>query len=146
MSDMDSKPDADGRFLEFGRYKVIPGRRELLADGKPLRVGDRAFDLLLRLVEGQGKLVGKEDLLKAVWPAGESVEKNALQAQISVLRKAFGAERGLIRTVSGRGYQLTAQVSSNVQQWTSELIGRDEQLQQVLDLLAQNRLVSLCGP
>ena len=71
---MDSKPDADGRFLEFGRYQIIPGRRELLADGKPLQIGDRAFDLLLRLIEAQGALVRKDDLLKAVWP-GQSVER-----------------------------------------------------------------------
>ena len=37
-------------------------------------------------------------------------------------------------------------MSSNVQQWTSELIGRDEQLRQVLELLSEKRLVSLCGP
>ena len=74
------------------------------------------------------------------------MERNALQAQISALRKALGAERDLIRTVSGRGYQLNAQVSSNVQQWTSELIGRDEQLRRVIALLSENRLVSLCGP
>ena len=78
---MDSEPDTGGRFLEFGRYKVIPGRRELLADGKPLHVGERAFDVLLRLIEAQGALVGKDDLLKAVWP-GQSVERNALEAQI----------------------------------------------------------------
>src|SRR5215213_4556170 len=114
MSAMDSKPDADSRVLEFGRYKIIPGRRELLADGKPLQIGDRAFDVLVRLAQKQGMLVGKDDLLKAAWP-GENVEENALQAQISVLRKAFGAERALIKTVSGRGYQLNAQVSSNVQ-------------------------------
>ena len=142
---MDSEPSADDRFLEFGRYRLIPGRRELLADGKPLPVGERAFDVLLRLIEAQGAPVGKDDLLKAVWP-GQSVERNALQAQISALRKALGAERDLIRTVSGRGYQLNTQVSSNLQQWTSELIGRDEQLRQVLDLLSEKRLVSLCGP
>jgi predicted ATPase/DNA-binding winged helix-turn-helix (wHTH) protein len=152
---MDSAPDA-GRTLEFGRYKIFPGRREVLADGEPLQVGDRAFDVLLRLIEARGALVGKDDLLKAVWP-GQTVEENALQAQISALRKAFAAERDLIRTVSGQGYQLTAEVraglpagvlgeSSTVPQWMSELIGRDEQLRQVLDLLERNRLVSLCGP
>ena len=109
MNAMDSEPSADDRFLEFGRYRLIPGRRELLADGKPLQVGERAFDVLLRLIEAQGAPVGKDDLLKAVWP-GQSVERNALQAQISALRKAFGAERDLIRTVSGRGYQLNTQV------------------------------------
>src|SRR5262252_1263743 len=105
---MDSTPGA-GRTLEFGRYKILPGRRELLADGEPLEVGDRAFDVLLRLIEARGALVGKDDLLKAVWP-GQEVEENALQAQISALRRAFAAERDLIRTVSGQGYQLTAEV------------------------------------
>ena len=151
---MDSRPEA-GKILEFGRYKLVPGRRELLADGKPLQVGDRAFDVLLRLTEARGALVGKDDLLKAGWP-GQIVEENVLHAQISALRKAFAAERDLIRTVSGQGYQLTAEVraglpaafgeSSTLQQWISELIGRDEQLQQVLDLLTRKRLVSLCGP
>jgi len=151
---MDSRPEP-GRILEFGRYKVVPGRREVLADGKPLQVGDRAFDVLLRLTEARGALVGKDDLLKAGWP-GQIVEENVLHAQISALRKAFAAERDLIRTVSGQGYQLTAEVraglpaafgeSSTLQQWISELIGRDEQLQQVLDLLTRKRLVSLCGP
>jgi predicted ATPase/DNA-binding winged helix-turn-helix (wHTH) protein len=152
---MDPTPDA-GKMLEFARYKIIPGRREVLADGKALQIGDRAFDVLLRLIEARGALVGKDDLLKAVWP-GQIVEENTLQAQISALRKAFDAERDLIRTVSGQGYQLAAEVravlpadavvtSSSVEHWISELVGRDEQLEQVLDLLARNRLVSLCGP
>ena len=127
----------------------------MLADGKPLQLGDRAFDVLMRLLEARGALVAKNDLLKSVWP-GQIVEENALQAQISALRKAFAAERDLIKTVAGRGYQFTGEVrealstatgaSSNIQQSTSELIGRDEQLQQVLDLLTRQRLVSLCGP
>jgi predicted ATPase/DNA-binding winged helix-turn-helix (wHTH) protein len=151
---MDSAPEPS-KTWEFGRYKLFPGRREVLADGKPLQVGERAFDVLLRLIEARGALVGKDDLLKAVW-AGQIVDENALQAQISALRKAFAAEPDLIRTVSGQGYQFTAEVraslpaapgeSSTLPRWISELIGRDEQLQRVLDLLNRNRLVSLCGP
>lgn len=155
MTAMHSTPDS-GTSLEFGRYKVFPGRREVLADGKPLQVDDRAFDVLLRLLEARGALVGKDDLLKAVWP-GQMVEESALQVQISALRKALAGDPELIRTVSGLGFQLTVEVraavpgsefgeSSAVPRWISELIGRDEQLQQVLDLLERNRLVSLCGP
>src|SRR5262245_53391708 len=131
--------------VEFGRYKIIPGKREVLADGKPLHLGDRAFDVLMRLVEARGELVPKNDLLKAVWP-GQIVEENALQAHISALRKALGAERDLIKTVAGRGYQFTGEVAeassapigtpSQIEQPISDLIGRDEEVQQVLDLLA----------
>ncbi len=152
---MDSGPDS-GRILEFGRYRIIPGKRQVLADGEPLQIGDRAFAVLLLLIEARGALVAKNDLLQAIWP-GQNVEESALDAQISALRKIFLTERDLIRTVPGQGYQLTAEVhaatavasfsgSDAVQQWISELIGRDEQLEEVLDLLTHNRLVSLCGP
>ena len=44
-----------------------------------------------------------------VWPH-RVVEENTLQVQISALRAALGAERELIRTVSGRGYQFTGEI------------------------------------
>jgi hypothetical protein len=60
----------------------------------------------MALIEARGAVVGKDALMARVWP-DRIVEENSLQAQIMALRAAFGAERGLIRTVSGRGYQLT---------------------------------------
>ena len=95
--------------LEFGRFLLLPHRRELLADGQPLKLGGRAFDVLLALTERRGVVVSKGTLMKRVWP-GRIVDENALQAQISALRAAFGPERELIRTVSGRGYQFIGEV------------------------------------
>jgi DNA-binding response OmpR family regulator len=40
--------------IEFGRYTVEPHRRELLADGRPIKLGGRAFDLLMALIEASG--------------------------------------------------------------------------------------------
>jgi DNA-binding winged helix-turn-helix (wHTH) protein len=88
---------------------VLPHRRELLADGQPIRRGGRAFDVLMALIEARGAVVTKDALMARVWPE-RVVEENNLQAQISALRAAFGAERALIRTVSGRGYQFTGEI------------------------------------
>jgi hypothetical protein len=33
--------------LAFGRFRVSPERRELLADGRPVKLGERAFDVLM---------------------------------------------------------------------------------------------------
>ncbi|HEY2485558.1 MAG TPA: winged helix-turn-helix domain-containing protein, partial [Candidatus Binataceae bacterium] len=52
---------------------------------------------------------GKRALMARVWP-DRVVDENNLQSQIAALRAAFGAERDLIRTVSGRGYQFTGEV------------------------------------
>src|SRR5260370_11603363 len=97
--------------VELGRFRVVPHRRELLADGGPIKLGGRAFDLLMALVEASGTVVSKDELMRRVW-AGRIVEENTLQGAISALRKAFGEDRALIRTVAGRGYQFTGEIRS----------------------------------
>jgi DNA-binding winged helix-turn-helix (wHTH) protein len=90
--------------IEFGRFRVLLRRRRLLADGVPVEIGTRAFDLLLVLLEADGALVTKEKLLNRVWQ-GIVVSEENLKVQISALRKALGAERDFIRTDFGRGYR-----------------------------------------
>ena len=93
--------------FRFGRWRLLPAARCLLADNVPVAVGSRAFDVLLALFESDGELVTKDALLRQVWP-GTIVEENNLQVQISALRKVFGKDAPqLIATVPGRGYCLT---------------------------------------
>ena len=89
----------------FGRFQLLPQRRELRADGVMVELGSRAFDILLILTQARGELVTKDELLSRVWP-DTVVEENNLVVQISALRKALGEGRDFIRTVSGRGYRL----------------------------------------
>jgi predicted ATPase/DNA-binding winged helix-turn-helix (wHTH) protein len=155
--------------VEFGRFRVLPHRRELLADGRPIRLVGRAFDVLMALIEARGAVVGKDALMARVWP-DRIVEENNLQAQIVALRKVFGADRDLIRTVSGRGYQFTGEIRilsagrdehtgataaaaqpastvqpTNLPEPVSELIGRDDELREIVSLAAAHRLVTLTG-
>ena len=73
----------------FCRFQVLPHRRELLADGRPIKLGGRAFDVLIALIEARGAVIGKDALMARVWP-DRIVEENNLQAQISALPAAFG--------------------------------------------------------
>ena len=153
--------------IEFGRFRVLPRRREFLIEGRPVELGGRAFDVLMALIEASGAVVGKDALMHRVWP-DRIVEENNLQAQISALRRAFGAERDLIRTIAGRGYQFTGEIRTvsasanatavmpqptpgpsrpltNLPEPVSELIGRDDELDEILDLSASHRLVTLAG-
>src|SRR5690242_7103977 len=95
--------------IAFGRFRVLPHRREVLADGQPIKLGGRAFDVLMALIEARGAVVGKDALMARVWP-DRVVEEHNLQNQISALRTAFGADWDLIRTVSGRGYKFTGEI------------------------------------
>src|ERR1700731_3408247 len=109
---LNSKAAAEGT-LEFGRFRVLLRQRQLVANGVPVELGTRAFDLLLVLVEADGSLVTKDELFSRVWPGIVVAEEN-LKVQISTLRKALGADRDFIRTESGRGYRFTATVRSIV--------------------------------
>jgi len=153
----------------FGRFRLFPHRRELLADGVPVKLGGRGFDILMALIEARGAVVSKDRLMATVWP-NRVVEENNLQWQISSLRAALGPDRDLIRTASGRGYQFAGELrlpdsmddrpgpdapspakegvrpSTNVPMPMSELIGRDVELEEILGLLAEHRLVTLTGP
>ena len=154
--------------IEFGHFSILPHRRQLLAEGRPIRLGGRAFDLLSALIGAPGAVVGKDELLSRIWP-GRIVEENRLQSEISALRKAFGADRELIRTVSGRGYQFAGEIRevgvgvgarqvpaslavpapprlmTNLSESISELIGREAALSEVRDLVTNHRLVTLTG-
>src|ERR1700682_5794267 len=102
-----SSPAAADATLAFGRFRVLLRQRQLVADGVPIELGTRAFDLLLVLLEADGSLVTKDELLSRAWPGIVVAEEN-LKVQIFALRKALGEDRDFVRTEFGRGYRLTA--------------------------------------
>src|ERR1700730_13453914 len=108
-----SSPAAADTMLEFGRFRILLRRRQLMAEGVPIELGTRGFDLLLVLLEADGSLVTKEELISRVWPGIVVAEEN-LKVQISALRKALGEDRDFILTEFGRGYRFTAAVRSTL--------------------------------
>lgn len=104
-----SKPAAMGGSLEFRHFRILLRRRELLANGVPVKLGARAFELLVVLIEAEGSLVKKAELLDRVWP-GIVVSEDNLKVQVSELRGALAGDRDLIRTEFGRGYRFTGVV------------------------------------
>src|SRR6266850_6962856 len=145
--------------IEFGRFTVIRYRREILVDGRPIELGGRAFDTLVALIDARGSVLGKDELMRRIWP-DRVVEENNLQLQISTLRKVFGPDRHLIRTVAGRGYQFTGRIRvapttattvppptamTNLPAPVSELIDREAELRDITNLVGGHRLVTLVG-
>jgi non-specific serine/threonine protein kinase len=136
----------------FGRFELQPDKRRLLAAGAPVDVGSRAFDLLVMLVERDGHLVTKDELLERVWPKA-IVEENTLQAQVSALRKILGPEA--IATISGRGYRFALELTfagaesvvpkHNLPQQLTSFIGREKEIAQIKELLGTTRLLTFIG-
>ncbi len=99
--------------LAFGDFYVDAAKRLLLqGDGENVPLMPKAFDTLLYLVERNGKVVEKDELMSAIW-ADRVVEENNLTQNISALRRALGEKHGenrFIATVPGRGYKFVADV------------------------------------
>jgi non-specific serine/threonine protein kinase len=139
----------------FGAFELHPSRQQLLCEGRPVLLGQRALDALRVLVERPGEIVRKDELLEQVWP-GLVVEENNLAVQVSSLRKALGSD--LIATVPGLGYRFTAEVTQqagapdlprtrrhNLPSNLTSFIGHEEDLREYAALLEQTPLLTLNG-
>lgn len=141
----------------FGGIEIRPAERLLLVDGQPARVGARAYEILLALVERSDRCVSKTELLDAVWP-GRVVEENNLQVHIWALRKLLGPS--VIVTIPGQGYRFVAPAATppdlpparaSVAPAPPEvlapptLFGRAIELAELCALVKAHRLVSVVG-
>src|SRR5450631_4728492 len=102
----------NGRAISFGPFLLLPEERLLLEGDRPVRLGSRAFDILVFLIERAGEVVGKEELIAHAWPQ-TFVEEANLKIQVSALRRALGDGHGgnrYVVTVPGRGYNFVAPV------------------------------------
>ena len=74
---------------QFGQFRLDARERRLLREGTAVPLPPKAFDLLLVLVRDHGRLLGKDELLKLVWP-DLFVEEANLPSNVSLIRKALG--------------------------------------------------------
>jgi predicted ATPase/DNA-binding winged helix-turn-helix (wHTH) protein len=150
---------------QFGAFKLLPTQRLLLDGNAPVRVGGRALDLLIVLVEAAGKVVGRDELMASVWKK-VVVDEGSLRVHVAALRRALGDDgetRRYIVNVPGRGYSFVGQVSQSVPSsengtWPKldeainpmppplvSVIGRDDAIREVGCMVAEHRLVTVVG-
>ena len=138
--------------LVFQGWELDALARELRVEGQPVRLGDRAFDLLSALAARAGQVVGKNELLDRVWP-GRVVEENNLSVQIAALRRVLGADT--VQNVAGVGYRLAAlpidaaQADASLKPptpaATTGLIGREQELGYLQTEVGVAQLVTIVG-
>jgi DNA-binding winged helix-turn-helix (wHTH) protein len=152
--------------ISFGPFSLLPAQRLLVEGDKPVRLGSRALDILIALVDRPGELVGKDELMARVW-RGTFVEEGNLKFQVGALRRVLGdgrAGRRYIATSAGQGYRFVAAFSvaqapaaaslpaaptrqnHNLPQQLTRLIGRADAVSRIVARLQRHRLLSIVGP
>ncbi|MET4740534.1 putative ATPase/DNA-binding winged helix-turn-helix (wHTH) protein [Bradyrhizobium japonicum] len=150
--------------FSFGPFRLAPGRQLLLLDERPVKMGGRAFELLRLLVQRRGELVSKNELMAAAWP-GTFVHDSNLKVNMWSLRRSLGdtqIEPIYIATVARRGYKFIADVRVGIGEIEGEpaladplplshapsprgIVGREADIVEIADLLAEDRHVTLTG-
>ncbi|MBV8589977.1 MAG: winged helix-turn-helix domain-containing protein, partial [Acetobacteraceae bacterium] len=149
----------------FESFRFIPAQRMLSEGGKPVRLGSRALDILVALIERPGETISKEELIARAWP-GTVVEEAALRVHIAALRKTLGDGRGgkrYLANLSGRGYAFIAPVTrenapsataaptgiveaGNLPALLTRVVGRDEVISRLAEQLVRRRFITIVGP
>ena len=100
------------RQFAFGPFRLFPAQQLLLDGESPVRLGGRARDLLIALIEQAGDVITKEALSARLWP-NIAVEEGTLRVHVAALRKALrdGQQgRRYIANIAGRGYAFVGEV------------------------------------
>lgn len=153
------------RVASFGPFQLRPTERQLERDGRALKIGSRALEILIMLVEHAPEVVSNRDLIARAW-GDLVVDDGSLRVNVAALRRTLGgAESGAryVTNVPGRGYCFAAPVT-----WTEapaatvevtspqvsapsiprrllRMVGRDDTVQQLAMRLREQRFVSIVG-
>src|SRR5580658_2206766 len=101
-----------GRLYKFGVFTLNAGTMTLRKGKEVVSLPPKVFDTLLALVERQGEVISKDQLMKTLWPDC-FVEENNLAQNVFLLRKTLGRASGdedYIQTVPKRGYRISVPV------------------------------------
>jgi DNA-binding winged helix-turn-helix (wHTH) protein len=149
----------------FGPFRLAASERVLERDGVPVRIGSRALDILIALIERPAEVVSKKELFASVWP-DLVVDEGNLRYHVLALRKALGQGRSgtrYVTNVSGRGYCFVAPISRfaaapaplrnsrahapvGLPPSPAGMVGRDETVQLVSEELTARRFLTVVGP
>jgi eukaryotic-like serine/threonine-protein kinase len=102
-----------GGIYEFGEFRIDALSRTLRRPEEIIPLNFRAFDVLLYMVQNQGRALTRDELIKNVWH-DTFVDENSLAQSITVLRRALDEKPGdnrYIVTLPGRGYQFVSAVT-----------------------------------
>src|SRR5688500_9910407 len=107
------------KIYRFDNFTIYPVTRKLLRGDQRVQLPAKAFDLLVVMLENNGRLMEREELFRLLWP-GQIVEESNLSVNVSALRRALGESKGqtqYILTIPRQGYRFIADVGiENVRQ------------------------------
>ena len=152
-----------GGVASFGSFRLDATERVLERNGIPLKIGSRALDILIALLQRAPEVVGKRDLIRRAW-GRLVVDDVGLRVQVAALRKLLSdgdSSVSRIANIPGRGYCFAGAVTWSVSEAAARktppaapqlprepllMVGRDPAVRELTAQLKKWRFVSIVGP
>ncbi len=97
--------DAAGETIEAGGIIMDKSAHTVTADGKPVELSVKEYDLLQYFIENQGKALSRESILTSVWNYDYFGDARTIDTHVKKLRAKLGDKGEYIRTIWGMGYK-----------------------------------------
>lgn len=95
---------------QFGKFVLNVQEHLLTADGEAVHLPTKEFETLQMLVENNGKILSKDEMMATIWK-DTFVEESNLAQYVSRLRKVLNTDGNqYIKTISKKGYRFSADV------------------------------------
>ena len=95
---------------QFGEFTLDVSRGCVLKKGKEIQLRPKVYETLKYLVEHSGRLIGKQELIQAVWPDAFVTDDSLVQCTVELRRALDDRAQKILKTVPRRGYVFRAQV------------------------------------
>ena len=103
--------EASSPRYQFGEFTLDIARGCVLCAGTEIKLRPKVYETLRYLVEHPGQLIGKQELMQAVWPNAFVTDDSLVQCALELRRALQDADQRLLKTVPRRGYVFTASVT-----------------------------------
>src|SRR5262250_1064749 len=115
-------PARNLQIVRFADYVLDLETAELRRNGTKVILQEQPFQILTTLIESQGRLVAREELIKKLWPNGTFVDyEQSLNKAVARLREALGdhaEDPQFVETFPRKGYRFVAPIQRSMDQTT----------------------------
>ena len=113
----DGKGELDARRITycFGEFRLDQARGSLFRADTEVKLRPKVFEALTYFVANAGRLVGKDELAKVIWPDSFVTDDSIVQCAVEIRRALADTEQLILRTIPRRGYIFAAQVNGSNQ-------------------------------
>jgi predicted ATPase/DNA-binding winged helix-turn-helix (wHTH) protein len=95
---------------QFGEFTLDIARGCVFKAGAEIKLRPKVYETLKYLVEHPGRLIGKQELMQAVWPDAFVTDDSLVQCTLELRRALNDGSQQLLKTVPRRGYLFTEAV------------------------------------